>query len=220
MSAGVSPASAMADSAASTASTIGSSIRRRPTREMPRPVIATLSSNFSAPFGIGRASCICGSAAGNGPLSVSPVGSNSGIHTSSSCSKTTCTFMPTNASPGSQLTMFVVRRMRSSSSMATIAIAYGGGKLGIHICSLTVTPAITPRPDTSAGDHSKDWQYGHTALGGWRSSPHDEQRWKRSFPSSPDVQKNSLISESSGSRRPLDSVTLVPHFGRRSPAAT
>ena len=41
------------------------------------------------------------------------------------------------------LTRLVVRRTRSSSSMATIAITYGGGKLGIHICSLTVKPATT-----------------------------------------------------------------------------
>ena len=56
--------------------------------------------------------------------------------------------------------------MRSSSSMATIAITYGGGKLGSHICSLRVKPATTPRPDTSAGSHSVERQYGHTALGG------------------------------------------------------
>ena len=85
----------------------------------------------------------------------------------------------------SQFTMLVVRRTRSSSSMATIAITYGGGKLGIQVCSLIVNPATTPRPDTSAGAHSVEWQYGHTAVGGWRSSPHAEQRWNRSVPSSP-----------------------------------
>ena len=53
---------------------------------------------------------------------------------------------PTCTSPGSQPTMLVVRRTRSSSSMATIAITYGGGKLGSHVCSLTVNPATTARP--------------------------------------------------------------------------
>ena len=43
------------------------------------------------------------SSAGNGPCSVSPVGSNSGIHTSSSCSNATCTFMPTNTSSGAHV---------------------------------------------------------------------------------------------------------------------
>ena len=110
-------------------------------------------------------------------------------------------------------TRLVVSRMRSSSSMATIAIRYGGGKLGIHICSLSVNPATTARPDTSAAVHSCERQYGHTALGGWRSSPQSEQRWKRSFPSSPDFQKNSLSSVSSGSTRPLASVTIAPSVG-------
>ena len=109
-------------------------------------------------------------------------------------------------------TRLVVRRMRSSSSMATIAIRYGGGKLGIHICSLFVNPATTARPDTSAGAHSCDRQYGHTALGGWRSSPHSEHRWKRSVPSSPDFQKNSLLSVSSGNRRPDESATVTPRL--------
>ena len=56
MSSRVSPASAIAASAASTASTIGSAMRRRPIRERPMPVTATLSSNLSPAFGIGRAS--------------------------------------------------------------------------------------------------------------------------------------------------------------------
>ncbi len=127
-------------------------------REMPIPVTATLSSNLSPGFGIGRASWISGSSAGKGPLSVSPVGSNSGIHTSSMCSNSTCTFMPTNTASAGTFTRLVVRRMRSSSSMATMAMTYGGGKLGIHICSLFVNPATTARPDTSAGVHSCERQ--------------------------------------------------------------
>ena len=88
MSSRVRPASAIACSAASTASTTGSTMSRRPMREIPMPVTATLSSNLSPAFGIGRASWMAGRSAGNGPLSVSPVGSNSGTHTSSSCSNT------------------------------------------------------------------------------------------------------------------------------------
>ena len=122
MSSGASPASAMAWSAASTVSVIGSTMSRRPTRDMPIPVMATWSSNLSAPLGMGRASCILGSAAGNGPFSGSPLGSNRGIHTSSAGSKTTWTRIPTWTSSASQFTMLVVRRTRSSSSMATIAI--------------------------------------------------------------------------------------------------
>ena len=56
-----------------------------------------------------------------------------------------------------------------------------------------VKPATTARPDTSAGAHSCEWQYGHTELGGWRSSPQSLQRWNRSVPSSPDVQKNVVV---------------------------
>ena len=122
MSSRVSPASAIACSAASTASTTGSTMSRRPIRESPIPVTATLSSNLSPAFGIGRASWMSGSSAGNGPLSVSPVGSNSGTQTSSVCSNATCTFMPTNTSSAGTFTRLVVRRIRSSSSMATIAI--------------------------------------------------------------------------------------------------
>ena len=173
MSSGFRPASAIAWIAASTVSTRGSTMSRRPTRDIPMPVTATWSSNLSAFFGMGRKSWIFGSSAGNGPFSVSPVGWNTGIHTSSSCSKRTCTFMPTNTADGSQSTMLVVSRTRSSSSMATIAIRYGGGKLGIHICSLRVNPATTARPDTSAGAHSFEPQYGHTALVRKRKDPPD-----------------------------------------------
>src|SRR5215213_885026 len=79
-----------------------------------------------------------------------------------------------------------------------------------------VKPATTARPDTSAGAHSFEWQYGQTALGGWRSSPQSLHRWNRSSPSSPDVQKNLLVSVSSGSRRPDDSATVTPRFRRGS----
>ncbi len=66
--------------------------------------------------------------------------------------------MPTRTASGAQFTMLVVSRTRSSSSMATMAITYGGGKLGSHVCSLIVNPAITARPDTAAGAHSVEWQ--------------------------------------------------------------
>ncbi len=158
MSSGRRPASSIACFAAATVNVMGSTISRRPTCDMPMPVTATWSSNLSAPFGIGRASWLFGSVAGNGPFSGSPVGSNTGIQTSSSCSKSTCTFNPTRTSAGSQFTMLVVSRTRSSSSMATIAITYGGGNVGIHVCSFTVNPATTARPETSAGAQSVEWQ--------------------------------------------------------------
>src|SRR5690242_4322605 len=83
------------------------------------------------------------------------------------------------------------------------------------MCSLMVKPATTARPDTAAGAHSSEWQYGHTELGGWRSSPHSVQRWKRRTPSSPDFQKNSLFSVSSGSNRPDGSATVTSFVGAR-----
>ena len=55
MSDGSRPASAIACFAAATVSVIGSTMRRRPTFDMPMPVMATSSSNFFAPLGIGRA---------------------------------------------------------------------------------------------------------------------------------------------------------------------
>ena len=72
--------------------------------------------------------------------------------------------------------------------MATIAITYGGGNVGIHVCSFTVKPATTARPETSAGAQSVERQEAHTGPGGCRSCPHSVQRWKRSLPSVPDVQ--------------------------------
>jgi hypothetical protein len=47
MSSTVRPASAIARSQACTVSDTGGTIRRRPISDMPMPVIATLSSNFS-----------------------------------------------------------------------------------------------------------------------------------------------------------------------------
>ena len=74
--------------AAATVSVIGSTRERQPTCDMPMPVMATSSSNFfRALRHQPRDSTDVSSTVGKGPLSVSPVGSNRGIHTSSSCSK-------------------------------------------------------------------------------------------------------------------------------------
>ena len=54
--------------------------------------------------------------------SVSPVGANSGIHTSSCGSNCTATAWPMCTSEGSQPTMFVVSRTIGSSASATLAI--------------------------------------------------------------------------------------------------
>src|SRR4051794_40897303 len=76
-----------------------------------------------------------------------------------------------------------------------------------------VKPATTALPDTSAGAHSVEWQYAQIPVGGWRSSPHAEHRWKRSTPSAPDVQKNSFVSLICGRSRPVASTTLAPRPG-------
>lgn len=54
--------------------------------------------------------------------------------------------------------MLVVRRTRSSSSIATRPSTNGGGKPGIHWWWLTVSPTMVPFPDTSAGAHSNERQ--------------------------------------------------------------
>ena len=66
--------------------------------------------------------------------------------------------MPMWTASGSQPTMFVVRRTRVSSSIATIATTYGGGRFGSHCWKFTVTPTTTPRPETSTTSRSVLWQ--------------------------------------------------------------
>ena len=150
--------------AASTVSVIGSTMRRRPTCDMPMPVMATWSSNLLAFLGIGRASrTSSGRRPGTGPSRGRRSARTAGSTRRRRARKRPAPSCRRTRRSASQLTMLVVRRTRSSSSMATIAITYGGGKLGIHVCSLIVNPVTTARPDTSAGAHSVEWQYGHTA---------------------------------------------------------
>jgi len=70
---------------------------------------------------------------------------------------------------------------------------------------LTVNPISVANPDVSAGDRLCPPQYRHTGCGGWISAEQDSQRRMRSFPSAPDVQKNSFSRVSSGRGRPGDS---------------
>ncbi len=200
MSSRVRPASAMARMHASTVSASGSRISRRPTSDIPIPEIATLSSNLSGDA-IGRACQMVSSSAGSGPGSGSPVGANSGNHTSSCCVNSTATFIPTCTASGSHPTTFVVSRTRSSSSSATIAMTYGGLIVGSHWCVFTVYPTTVPRPDTSTTSISVEWQCGQTGVGGKSNAPHGMLRCTRNTPSRPAVQKNSFSGVSSGSGR-------------------
>ena len=106
---------------------------------------------------------------------------------------------PDAPSPGAHPTTFVVRRTRSSSSSATIAMTYGGAIAGSHWCTFTVHPTTVPRPETSTTSISVEWQYGQTGVGGKSSAPHGMLRCTRSTPSRPAVQKNSFSGVSSGS---------------------
>ena len=121
MSSMVNPASATAARQASMAKLMGLRPRRRPTSDMPMPVMATLDSNFSA-VGMGRTGAGMGSGYSTASEAGSPVGANTGSHTSLCCSKRTATGRPMTTSSGSASTIRVVRRTRGSSSMATSPI--------------------------------------------------------------------------------------------------
>ena len=128
MSSIASPASSTARRIASTVSDTGGTMSLRPMRDMPTPVSATRSSNFSS-RAIGRTDRMRSSSACSfaSATAGSPVGSNSGTHTSSTCSNTTRTRIPICTVSGSQPTMLVVSRTRGSSSIATTATTNGGG---------------------------------------------------------------------------------------------
>ena len=162
--------------------------------------MATLSSNLSDDA-IGRARRLVASSAGSGPGSGSPVGANSGNHTSSCCSNSTATLMPICTTSGAHPTTFVVSRTRSSSSSATIAMTYGGLIAGSHWWTFTVYPTTVARPDTSTTSISVEWQYGQTGVGGKSNAPHGMLRCTRNTPSLPAVQKNSFSGVSSGRGR-------------------
>ena len=118
----VSPASATATRQASIARPMGSRPNRRPTCDNPIPVMATFNSNLSV-AGMGRTGAGVGSGYSCASAIGSPVGANTGSHTSLCCSKRTDTGRPIATSSGSASTMRVVSRTRGSSSMATSPIA-------------------------------------------------------------------------------------------------
>ena len=126
----------------------------RPTPESTDPVLEAVV-GVGAARRRGRRPTTGSAAPGRSIGRPSPVGSNSGSHTSSCCSKRTATSWPMCTSSGSQPTTFVVSRTSASSSRATIAITYGGGeRRASHGWALTVsrppwpgrTPVRLPRP--------------------------------------------------------------------------
>ena len=154
------PASAMASLAAMTASLSGGIMMRRPTGDMPRPVMATLSSNFSV-VAIGRTQrrWSSGGVSSEGSSATTSLsGSNIGSHTSSTLWNRTVARIPTLASSAFGPTRLVMTRTRGSSSIATDAMASGGGNAGSQSWWLTVTPTMTPRPDTSVSPMSSERQ--------------------------------------------------------------
>lgn len=213
MSSRVSPASATAASHASMVKDSGGTISRRPSREAPIPVIAECCSNFSV-RSIGRmwspkrSGAI--SSAGNSPGSPA-TGRNSGSQTSSACWNTTSTGWPSSRPSGSDSTMLVVNRTRGSSSIATCATTYGGGRSGKPNRWLTVKPASVPRPDTVRTPSFWLRQYRQIGWGGWISDSQSWHCWMRSSPSAPAVQKNSFCAVTCGSGRPgMSAMSTVP----------
>ena len=154
MSSSVSPASATAARQASTVSDSGSTISRRPMAERPTPdstdavLEAVVARAAAAASGRSRLARRGRSA------SVAPVGSNSGSHTSSCCSKRTATSWPMCTSSGSQPTMLVVRRTRRVLGQRDVGDRRTAARSpGSHGCWLTVKPTTVARPDTSVGAH-------------------------------------------------------------------
>ena len=131
MSSRVRPASATAARQASMVNDNGFTIRRRPRRERPTPDSTDRCSNRSSPSGA-RVAKWGGSPTRSASVVV-PVGSKTGSHTSSWCSKRTATSWPIRTSSGSTPTMWVVRRTVGSSARATTAITYGGGNAGMPL---------------------------------------------------------------------------------------
>ena len=203
MSSTPSPASSIAARHASTASESGSIIRRRPIAERPTPDSTARCSNRSELTG-GRGAGRRGSPTRSSAV-VAPVGSNSGSHTSSSCSKRTTTSCPMCTASASQPTMFVVRCTVGSSASATFAIAYGGSNPGSHWWRLIVKPTTVPRPDSAVGSHARLRHAGQIGTGGCTSFPQSVQPWIRRRPSAPEVQNHSVAGVSCGSGRTISS---------------
>ena len=170
---------------------------RRPIFDRPMPLRTARCSKRSLPSGERGTGRSGGTTRSTG--SRDPVGSNSGSHTSSCCSKRTATSWPMRTSEGSHPTMFVVRCTRASSASATLATTYGGSKSGSQRWEFTVKPTTVPRPDTGAGLADRLRQYGQIGTGGCTSSPQSAHSWMRRTPSSPEVQNHSFAGVSSGS---------------------
>jgi hypothetical protein len=69
---------------------------------------------------------------------------------------------------------------------------------------LTVNPANVARPETARTFRLCERQYRHTGAGGWISAVQSPHSCRRSFPSAPEVQKNSLSIVINGSGRPVN----------------
>ena len=208
MSAKVSPASAIAASHASMVSDSGGTINRRPIFEMPIPVRADLSSNFSV-VSMGR-TCSAKrsgaiSSAGRERRSASAIGRNRGNHTSSTCSKTTSTCWPSSS---------------ASKSLGSAPHDVGGQPhagifrdrhLGDHVRRRQPRQA-EPFVDREAGERRLTGERpAHRCRGSGSSgtpAPADGSARRRpgipgtaSVPSAPDVQKNSFSCVIRGSGR-------------------
>ena len=193
-------------------------MRRRPTCDMPMPVTATWSSNLSAFFGIGTEIVdLRILRPGTDPSSVSPVGSNSGIHTSSSCSK-----QHLHLHAHEHVGRVAVDDVGGEADTVVLLDGDDGDHVGrrearhpgvlVDREARRPRPGPTPRPAPSRSSGST----GRRARAGGAAHRSSEQRWNRSVPSSPDFQKNSVLSLICGSMRPLDSATITPRFdGRR-----
>ena len=135
MSSKVKPASATAASHASMVSDSGGTISRRPSRDTPMPVIAELVLELLG--GEHRPDMLAEvrgarsrrRAAGAGVLSAAGR-EHRQPDVFDVARRSTSTVCPSFSSSGSQSTMLVVNRTRGSSTMATWATTYGGGRSG------------------------------------------------------------------------------------------
>ena len=100
----------------------------------------------------------------SGPLVARWVGTGAARRPRSSRT-TTSTVWPSSSSSGSHSTMLVVNRTRGSSTMATWATTYGGGRSGKPNRWLTVNADSVALPETSRTPMLRLRQYRHTGCG-------------------------------------------------------
>ena len=105
--------------------------------------------------------------------------------------------------------MLVVNRTRGSSSSATSATTYGGGRSGKPKRWLTVEPDNVALPDTARTPILVCRQYRQIGAGGWISDWQLRHSWIRSWPSAPEVQKNSFCAVSCGSGRVIGRIAEI-----------